>query len=340
MRTRVQALFKKTKPKLKTPYERALYAIYLFDFLDRLRLEKFPSTWYRILTSDTELLLKYFTQIPKTFEFSRNDFSSWTKSNAESDFAVKTGEVYYRLWKNFKKDEYFKETAKILKERLDKNGIKVKGIPSMLDDGCGGGRYTLALKSLGVKKVVGFDISKNAIELAKKMSPFTKSEVTFIQGSVLKLPFKKSSFDFVFSNGVLHHTTSTEKGLDEIYRVLKPGGDCWLYLYGGKESFFWDAVDFCRELLKDVPQEYTQTLMKTLGYPPGRIFHRCDFFYVPVNRRYFESEIDKMLKKSGFSSWKRLHRGVATDWDEIIHNNPKIDPYIYGEGEMRFLVTK
>jgi len=47
-----------------------------------------------------------------------------------------------------------------------------------------------------------------------------------------------------------------------------------------------------------------------------------------------------MLDEAGFSSYKKLLRGVEYDWDEIIYNNKEIDPYIYGEGEMRFWLTK
>ena len=80
--------------------------------------------------------------------------------------------------------------------------------------------------------------------------------------------------------------------------------------------------------------------MNVLGYPPGRIFHRSDFFYVPINNRYYQDEIIKLLNETGFTDFKRSKRGTEYDWDEIIFNNPDIDPYIYGEGEMRFWLTK
>jgi hypothetical protein len=80
--------------------------------------------------------------------------------------------------------------------------------------------------------------------------------------------------------------------------------------------------------------------MKCLGYPPGRIFHRNDFFYVPIHQRYYISEIEEMISKSGFSGYRKLNRGIGYDWDEIIFENPNIDSYIYGEGEMRYLLKK
>jgi hypothetical protein len=80
--------------------------------------------------------------------------------------------------------------------------------------------------------------------------------------------------------------------------------------------------------------------MKVMGYPPGRIFHRNDFFYAPINNRYSINQVKTILKEIGFKKFERLKRGSDYDWDEIIFNNPDIDPYIYGEGEMRFWLTK
>jgi len=340
MNTEIKKIFKKLERKTSNNfYYKVLTAIYLFDFLDKLKEENFPKNWFSKLEKNTKELLSVFNFQKKSFDIKKTNFSDW-KSKRIEGFAKETGEVYYQLWKDFSKEEYSRQALESVKERFKKNKIFLNGIQNALDDGCGAGRYTLALKSLDIKKITGIDVSVNSIQLAKKMSSYPKKEVSFIQGSVLELPFKNSSFDFIFCNGVLHHTESTEKGLSEIYRVLKKGGSCWLYLYGGKNSLFWDIVDFCRDLLKDVPQSYTQTVMKTLGYPPGRIFHRSDFFYVPVNRRYFQSEIEKMLREAGFENFRRLKRGISTDWDEIIYNNPNIDPYIYGEGEMRYLITK
>lgn len=319
-----------------------LASVYLFDFLDRLRLQKFPADWLAILEKELQTLSSTTRFLSRGFETSGNSFDAWrAETTTDDDIQAKTGEVYFNLWKNFSKDEYYAQAFGLLAERFQKNNITVDGIGKALDDGCGGGRYSLALRKLGCAQVVGIDVSPNSVAFANQMNPFPAEEVNFINGSVLDLPFEAEEFNFVFSNGVLHHTYSTETGLAETYRVLKPGGRCWLYLYGGKESFFWDVVDFCRGLLLDrVPQHYTQAVMKVMGYSPGRIFHRSDFFYVPINNHYFAAEVEEMIRQAGYSDFQRLHRGAEVDWDEIMHQNPHIDPYLYGEGEMRYLLTK
>jgi ubiquinone/menaquinone biosynthesis C-methylase UbiE len=322
-------------------YSKVISSIFLFDFLDLLIKDGLPKNWlenFRKSSLECSNSLNFLSyNLDRDLPISSQGLSNYRADS--KDVAYQTGEVYYELWKDFGKKEYFDKTTKILLERFSKNKISLKNFNNVLDDGCGSGRYTLALKELGVNNAVGIDVSQNSIDFANKMNIF-KDDVSFLKASVLDLPFEDEKFDFVFSNGVLHHTTNTLLGLEEIYRVLKPGGSCWLYLYGGKNSFFWDVVDCCRNLLNDVPEAYTIEVMKTLGYSSGRIFHRNDFFYVPIHNRYYEKEVTNMLHQVGFNKFKKLDRGTENDWDEIIYNHPNIDPYIYGEGEMRFIIEK
>ena len=318
---------------------RALIAIYLFDFLDRLDKEKFPSDWFDKMQKELEGVIEAGDFLDRNFDIPLNT-GAWEEDELIQAIDLRTGNVYFKLWQNFTKNEYYQQPMSILEDRFSRNKIDISKFKNGIDAGCGGGRYTLALKSMGIDKMQGIDISPDSISFAQKMSDFSKEEVGFKQASVLELPFSDGAFDFIFSNGVLHHTVNTEKGLQELYRVLQEGGEGWLYLYGGKESLFWDVVDFCRNILSEIPQTYMQMLMKIMGYPPGRIFHRVDFWYVPIHNRYFASEVSEMINKAGFANHKKLLRGTDYDWDEIIYNNPKIDPYIYGEGEMRFWITK
>jgi ubiquinone/menaquinone biosynthesis C-methylase UbiE len=325
---------------MDSDFNRVLIALFLFDFLDRLKEKRFPKNWLTLLENETNKLVECLNSIEKLFDFSIAIQKLEKQKELTQSIQIKTGKVYYNLWKYFRKEEYHYEATKLLKERFEKNQICVKNIKCALDNGCGSGRYTYALNKLGFQHIWGIDISSNSIAFAQKINSPVQNDVQFLTGSVLDLPFQDEKFDFVFSNGVLHHTVDVGKGLSEINRVLKKDGKCWLYLYGGKNSFFWETVDFCRKILGEVTQNYTQLVMNILGYPPGRIFHRSDFFYVPINNRYCEDEVVRLLVEAGFTNFRRLKRGVNNDWDEIIHNHPDIDPYIYGEGEMRFWIEK
>ena len=98
---------------------------------------------------------------------------------------------------------------------------------SVLELGCGSGGYALHLAEKVACRLIGLDINaagvRNANQLA--LARGLASRAQFEQCDVSKnLPFDDKSFDAVFSNDVLCHLPGRPKVLDEMFRVLKPGG--------------------------------------------------------------------------------------------------------------------
>ena len=60
-----------------------------------------------------------------------------------------------------------------------------------------------------------------------------------LQSDGENLPFADNTFDIVYSNGVLHHTPDTQKAIDEVKRVLKPGGQAVIMLYCKSSWHYW-----------------------------------------------------------------------------------------------------
>ena len=114
------------------------------------------------------------------------------------------------LYGRKKIDKYFWKEIK----RLDKNA-------KLLDVGCGTGDQILELKKKGFD-VVGIEPAKKMREYAQKKL----SKVTVRDGSLLKIPYPDNSFDFVYALEVFRYLDSDDnlKGLQEVYRVLKPKG--------------------------------------------------------------------------------------------------------------------
>ena len=79
--------------------------------------------------------------------------------------------------------------------------------------------------------VYAVDISEKAIKeaISNSSSVPAANRPKFELGSVLDLPFEDNCFDTVVSTFSLHHWPNPAEGLNEIHRVLKPGGEAWIY---------------------------------------------------------------------------------------------------------------
>jgi len=94
----------------------------------------------------------------------------------------------------------------------------------ILDYGCGTGIHLRWLAKIG-REVIGIDLSKNSLELAKKR---IRKEELGKKAKVLlmdceKMEFPDNSFDFIF-DGATFSSLDLEKVLPELSRVLKPDG--------------------------------------------------------------------------------------------------------------------
>ena len=94
---------------------------------------------------------------------------------------------------------------------------------SILDIGCSAGVSTITLATLDFK-VTGIDISDGLITQAKQLAANEKINTEFFTGDATRLPFENQSFDVCFMVGLLHHFPNYLPVIEDIYRVLKPGG--------------------------------------------------------------------------------------------------------------------
>lgn len=121
----------------------------------------------------------------------------------------------------------------------------------VLDIGTGPGYLPINIARRTKKvQVFGIDIDKRAVSHAQANAAefgVPVSRVGFEVGDAQKLRFSNSEFDFIVSTGVLRLVRSPVKTLDEIHRVLKKGGEAWIY------DFCRDATDReIKEQIEDV----------------------------------------------------------------------------------------
>ncbi len=92
----------------------------------------------------------------------------------------------------------------------------------VLDVACGVGYGSCHLIKTGARRVIGVDISRDALAYAK--THYADLKVELIVGDATKLPFPDKSFDVIVSFETIEHVREYKKYLSECKRVLKEGG--------------------------------------------------------------------------------------------------------------------
>ena len=100
----------------------------------------------------------------------------------------------------------------------------------VLEIGCGLGTDGAQFAKAGAD-YTGIDLTEAATELARKRFEVSGLPGEFRVADAENLDFADDSFDLVYSHGVLHHTPDTARAVQEIHRVLKPGGRAIVMLY-------------------------------------------------------------------------------------------------------------
>lgn len=188
--------------------------------------------------------------------------------------------------------------AKRLHEVLSPDGARA------LDVACGTGDLSLALAKETGARVVGTDFCRPMLEIAaRKASANDSSEIPFVEGDALKLPFADCSFEAVTIAFGLRNLASVEAGLRELWRVLKPGGRAAIL------EFSTPVVPGFRALFRFY---FTRVLPKIGGMISGS---RGAYEYLPdsVSRFPDQKRLSGMMREAGFEEveYKNLTGGVA-----------------------------
>ena len=111
------------------------------------------------------------------------------------------------------------------------------------------------------------------------------------------LSFSKDTFDLVYSNGVLHHTVDTQRAIDEVYRVLKPGGQAVIMLYCKSSWHYWLNMFLPIGILqgKALHRNWLGRATEWGGKQKQTVIN-------PITRCYTSSELQRM-----FSAFKNVH---------------------------------
>jgi ubiquinone/menaquinone biosynthesis C-methylase UbiE len=124
----------------------------------------------------------------------------------------------------------------------------------LLDLGCGTGRFTVPLaEQLGVS-VIGIDPSQKMLREAAR---HTRSpRIAYVEGSAESIPLAASVAALIFMSNAIHHVTSVDKALREMWRVLQPHGIVFIRNYSLENleslhylAFFPEALHISRNMI-------------------------------------------------------------------------------------------
>ncbi len=162
----------------------------------------------------------------------------------------------------------------------------------LLEIGCGLGTDLLQFAKGGAL-VTGVDLTPQSIELVRKRFELEGLTVDARVSDAENLPFEDASFDVVYSFGVLHHTPNTQKAIDEIHRVLRPGGKIIIMLYHKNSLHVWLGIPLFT-LWKSLREKNAALSRPTLIEDWVRVY---DGGENPLGKAYSKSEAERMFAR-------------------------------------------
>jgi demethylmenaquinone methyltransferase/2-methoxy-6-polyprenyl-1,4-benzoquinol methylase len=172
-----------------------------------------------------------------------------------------------------------------------------------LDVACGTGDLSLALDASGAAAITGLDFCRPMLDLAARKSRAQGRDVQFVEGDALALPFAEATFEIVTIAFGLRNLASTEGGLRELLRVVKPCGRVYVL------EFSQPVVPGLRALFGFY---FTRVLPRVGGLLSGS---RVAYEYLPDSVARFPDQrrLAALMRAVGFEQveFKNLTGGVA-----------------------------
>jgi len=120
---------------------------------------------------------------------------------------------------------------------------------SVLEIGCGIGCDGLQFARNGAR-YTGVDLTPAGVATTRERFEIYGVPGQFEQADAEALRFDDAAFDHVYSFGVIHHSPRTEAIVDQIHRVLKPGGTLCVMVYNRTSINYYVEIMFLRKLFR------------------------------------------------------------------------------------------
>lgn len=231
---------------------------------------------------------------------------NWNKMANEYELFTSDEESYSNLieWKAIKA---------ILPDLKDK---------SIIDLGCGTGRFSFLFESMNPKSIIGIELSEKMIELGLNNAKSKNSIVKFIHSNIEDLSnIKSESIDFVFSSTTLHYIKNLNNIMKEINRILISGGICVLSVIHPVYSACYPILHEKMDLPKD--DEWTIRYLdeRNRGYVQPWIEYNSNINnFLSFSYHHTIGDYINSIIKAGFQIVELLEPLPPNSWRE---SNPK-----------------
>jgi ubiquinone/menaquinone biosynthesis C-methylase UbiE len=148
----------------------------------------------------------------------------------------------------------------------------------------GPGYFAIELAKLGDYQITGLDISKTFVEIATANAAKAGVRVDFRRGNASNMPFTNESFDFLVCCAAFKNITEPKLALEEMYRVLKPGGRAMII-----------------DLRKDASQDsIDQTVNNMHVGTVNGIITKLTFRFMLLKRAYTRAGFEELISETEF----------------------------------------
>jgi ubiquinone/menaquinone biosynthesis C-methylase UbiE len=166
---------------------------------------------------------------------------------------------------------------------------------SVLEVAPGPGYLALEIAKLGRFRICGLDVSRTFVQIASDNARAAGADIDFRLGDAAHMPFGENEFDFVVCRAAFKNFADPVGALDEIHRVLRPGG---------KASIF--------DLRKDATHEAIDREVAEMKLSPlNRWLTRWTFRHMLIPRAYGDAALREMTARTRFGSGEIAEDGVG-----------------------------
>jgi ubiquinone/menaquinone biosynthesis C-methylase UbiE len=183
---------------------------------------------------------------------------------------------------------YASNTAEVMNEYSElaqRISQEIAADSRVLEVAPGPGYFCVELARRGSFSITGLDISHTFVKIAAKNAEEAGVEVDFQQGSASNLPFPRGSFDFLLCRAAFKNFARPVIALQEMCRVLKPGGRGLIIDLRGDAS----------------PHEISSHVDRMGLSPFNRIMTKLAFKVMLLKSAYTKDQFQQMLAQTEFS---------------------------------------